>query len=81
MSVTYYVALPFISAEEGPAPGEAKECHSEGIAIRTAESLSRKEGNIGALAFKRTGTPSQGTFSDAVVLKSFGLVPERLDEL
>jgi len=81
MSVTYYVALPFINGEDGPAPGEAKECQSEPMAVRVAEGLSRKEGNIGALAFKRTGTPSQGQFGDAVVLKTFGLVPERLDEL
>ena len=81
MSVTYYVALPFIDSDEGPMPAEAKECQSEGIAIRTAESLSKKDGFVGALAFKRTGTPNEGQFGDAVVLKTFGLVPERLDEL
>jgi hypothetical protein len=81
MSVTYYVALPFVPGEEGPMPSEAKECLSEGMAIRVAESLSRKEGFIGALAFKRSGTPNLGQFGEAEVLKTFGLVPERLDEL
>lgn len=81
MSVTYYVALPFIDGEEGPMPGEAKECLIEPMAIRVAEGLSRREGHIGALAFKRTGTPNDGLFGDAIVLKTFGLVPERLDEL
>ena len=28
MSVTYYVALPFVRTEDGIAPGEAKECLS-----------------------------------------------------
>ena len=35
----------------------------------------------GALAFKRWGDPGMGSFSDAVVLKTFGEVPDRLDEL
>ena len=29
MSLTYYVALPFVSSEDGAAPGQAMECHSE----------------------------------------------------
>ena len=32
-------------------------------------------------AFKRSGDPGMGSFSDAVVLKTFGEVPDRLDEL
>ena len=81
MSVTYYVALPFIRAEDGSAPGEARECQSEGAAIRQAEVMSRDPANTGAIAFKRTGDPSVGEFSDAVVLKKFGDVPENLNEL
>lgn len=81
MSITYYVALPFIPGEEGPMPGEAKDCLTESMAIRLAEGLSRKPENVGALAFKRTGTPSAGHFDDAIILKKFGEVPGRLDEL
>ena len=40
MSVTYYVALPFVRTEEGVAPGEAQEMPNEGAAIRRAESMS-----------------------------------------
>jgi len=29
MSVTYFVALPFVDSEEGPVPGEAMECPNE----------------------------------------------------
>jgi hypothetical protein len=32
-------------------------------------------------AFKRAGDPNVGEFSDAVVLKKFGDVPEDLSEL
>lgn len=81
MSVTYYVALPFVPTEEGVAPGQAQECPNEGAALLTAEALSRKQGNCGALAFTRTGTPDDGQFGDAMVLRTFGEVPSNLDEL
>jgi hypothetical protein len=81
MAVTYYVALPFIRTEDGVAPGEAQECQSEGTAIRRAEGMSRDPANAGAVAFKRAGDPNVGEFSDAVVLKKFGDVPEDLSEL
>jgi hypothetical protein len=35
----------------------------------------------GAIAFKRAGDPNVGEFSDAVVLKKFGDVPNDLSEL
>jgi hypothetical protein len=81
MSVTYYVALPFVKSEDGSAAGEAKECQSSSEAIRKAEVMSRDPLNVGALAFARTGDPSQGNFADAKILKTFGIVPDNLDEL
>jgi hypothetical protein len=81
MSMTYFVALPFINSEEGPMPGEAQECPNEGAALLKAEAMSRKEGIVGALAFKRTGNPNEGHFGEPTILRTFGLVPENLDEL
>jgi hypothetical protein len=81
MSVTYYVALPFLATEEGVAAGQAQECAGEFAAIRAAEGMARRPPNVGALAFKRTGDPSLGNFADATVLKTFGEVPDNLDEL
>jgi hypothetical protein len=81
MSVTYYVALPFIRTEEGIAAGQGQECPSEMSAIRRADSMSRDAANAGALAFKRTGDPNIGNFNDATILKTFGDIPENLDEL
>ena len=73
MSVTYYVALPFVRTEEGDlAPGEAKECPSALSAEREAYRLSVQY--AGAVAFSRTGDPSTGEFSDAVVFRSYGEV-------
>jgi hypothetical protein len=42
------------------------------IAILQAEFLSQAAGNVGAIAFSRTGDPDVGKFEDAVVLKTFG---------
>jgi hypothetical protein len=81
MSVTYFVALPFINSDEGPVPGEAMECPNEGTALLRAAAMSRKPENVGALAFKRSGEPNQGTFGEPTVLRTFGLVSENLDEL
>jgi len=81
MSVTYYVALPFLRTEVGVAAGQGQECPNEKAAIRRAEVMSREPANGGALAFKRTGDPSMGSFSDATVLKTFGEIPDDLDEL
>ena len=41
----------------------------------------RDPANTGAVAFKRAGDPNVGEFSDAVVLKKFGDVPEDLSAL
>jgi len=41
----------------------------------------RDPANAGAVAFKRAGDPNVGEFSDAVVLKRFGDVPEDLSAL
>ena len=81
MSVTYYVALPFVRTEDGSAAGRAQECQSAPEANRKAEVMSRDPANAGALAFKRTGDPSLGNFSDATILMKFGNVPNNLDEL
>jgi hypothetical protein len=79
--VTYYVALPFVMSDAGPAPGEGVECTSAAAAILCAEALSRKQENIGAIAFRRTGDPDVGEFADAVLLRAFGEVPSDLSGL
>jgi len=77
--VTYYVALPFVMADDGFAAGEAAECLSANAAVMRAEALSRKSGHVGALAFSRTGDPSSGDFGDAN--RKFGEVPDDLSAL
>lgn len=81
MSLTYYVALPFVQHDTGIAPGPAQECPNEASAMRRAEAMSRQQPNVGALAFKRSGDPNLGNYGEATILKTFGEVPENLDEL
>jgi hypothetical protein len=74
--MVYYVAMPFVPMEHGLAPGQAVECTSEAAAIRRAEAMSRHATTAGAVAFSRSGDPNLGEFEDAVILKTFGDVPE-----
>jgi hypothetical protein len=79
--VTYFVALPFVASDDGVAAGEPTECFNPNAAVMRAEALSRKEGNVGAVAFSRTGDPATGDFSDAKVIRKFGEVPDDLSAL
>jgi hypothetical protein len=73
-SVTYYVALPFVSTEDGEfVASEAQECQTATAAIRRAQSLASS--HAGAIAFARTGDPATGDFDYAEVLQRFGQVP------
>lgn len=81
MSVTYYVALPFVRSDDGLAAGQAIECQSEAQALQRASAMLRDPTNTGAIAFKRSGDPMLGEFTDAIVLRKFGEVPEKLDDL
>jgi hypothetical protein len=58
------------------APGEGMECPNGAAAIRCAQAMSLDEANAGAVAFSRSGDPNVGEFDDAVILKTFGKVPE-----
>ena len=79
--VTYYVALPFIAADDGIAAGEPTECFNPTAVVMRAEALSHKPGHVGAVAFSRTGDPATGDFGDAIVIKKFGDVPSDLSTL
>jgi hypothetical protein len=81
MDVTYYVALPFVLADDGLAAGEAVECTSANAAVMRAEALSRKPGHVGAVAFSRSGDPATGEFGDATLIRKFGDVPDDLSAL
>ena len=79
--VTYFVALPFVAADDGVAAGEPTECFNPVAFVMRAEALSRKPGHVGAVAFSRTGDPATGDFGDAKVIKKFGDVPDDLSTL
>jgi hypothetical protein len=71
--ITYYVALPFVLADDGFAPGEAVECLNPNAALIKAEALARKPGFV-AIAFSRSGDLATGDFGDAKLIRKFGEV-------
>lgn len=76
MSVTYYVAIPFVRTEEGDlAAGEAVEVRSTGAAKFRAKLMAINA--AGATAFSRSGDPSLGEFQPAVILARYGETPTR----
>jgi hypothetical protein len=80
--VTYYVALPFLTDEDGSTiAGAAEECQTSAAALRRAEMLARVAGHIGAIAFSRSGDPMTGEFGDAKLIRKFGNVPDDLGAL
>jgi len=79
--VTYFVALPFVAADDGIAAGEPTECFNPVAVVMRAEALSCKPGHVGAVASSRTGDPATGDFGDAKVIKKFGEVPDDLSTL
>ncbi|TAL79996.1 MAG: hypothetical protein EPN75_08890 [Beijerinckiaceae bacterium] len=70
-SMTYYVALPFLQDKNGAViPGTPRECPTPAHAVATARRLAVN--GAGAVAFSRSGDPSTGEFSDAIVIATFG---------
>ena len=75
-SITYYVALPIHTTEDGDLyAGEPFEAQSEREVRSRALALATVSGNVGAVAFSRTGDPSTGEFDAAVVLAIHGDLP------
>lgn len=81
MDVTYCLALPFVLAGDGLAPGEGVERLSANAAVMRAEALSRNPGHAGAIAFSRSGDPATGEVGDATLIRKFGDVPDDLSAL
>jgi hypothetical protein len=78
--VIYYAALPFVRLENGGlAPGEAVECPHSSAVIRRADAMSRNEANAGAVPVARIDGPDLGDLDHAMILKTFGDVPDDFD--
>jgi hypothetical protein len=76
-TMTYYVAMAFTKPYDDSGDivaCEPKEARSSEQAVRLADSLARRDGHCGAIAFSRTGDPTLGDFEDAVILKTVGEV-------
>jgi hypothetical protein len=80
--VIYYAALPFVRLENGGlVPGEAVECAHSSAVMRRADAMVRNGANAGAVALARIESPDLGNLEDAVILKTFGDVPDDFDRV
>ena len=78
-TMTYYVVLPFFRTSDGELlADELLEVAGPDRARRQAERVARAKG--GAVAFSRTRDAALGNHQDAVILASFGEVPDDLSE-
>jgi hypothetical protein len=75
--VISYAALPFVRLENGGlVPGEAVECPHSSAVMRRADAMVRNGVHAGAVALAHIDTSRFGDFEDAMILKTFGDVPE-----
>jgi hypothetical protein len=78
--VTYFVVQSFQQGDKGfLIPDEPREARGPGQAQLWAEKLAAN--CAGAVAFARTGDPATGAWEDAVIIATFGLVPEAAVEM
>jgi hypothetical protein len=78
---TYYVALAVARSDDGSLAAEVGiECPNPKAAVGRARGLAA-QAKTGAVAYSRTGEPELGEFDPAVVLATFGEVPDDLSEL
>jgi hypothetical protein len=79
-SMTYYIAISYSRLEDGTlVAGEAREVHTSMDAVALARHLAAEK--VGAVAFSRTGDPATTGATNALVIATFGEVPENLSEL
>ena len=55
-------------------PGEAEEAPNGEAARRWAAAVATAVGDVGVIAFSRTGDPDSGNFAEGVALANFGAV-------
>jgi len=55
--------------------GQAVDCPSMAAALERAEALSRDPANAGAIAFFRCGDANLREFTEDVLIRAFGNVP------
>jgi hypothetical protein len=73
--ITYFVLLPFERNGDGElVAGAAMEVKTAESARNQAKHLTEKR--VGAVVFSRTGDPAAGEFDDAIILASYGDVPD-----
>ena len=78
--ITYFVVQSFTRGRKGNIVADPPfEAQSADQARRNAARLSTSK--AGVVAFSRRGEPSTGDYEDAVVIASYGYIPDEEQEL
>jgi hypothetical protein len=77
--ITRYVAVSFRKTDNDFVPGPVVECPDAELAIQRAGLMVVQEQAIGSVAFSRVMDSLTGEFEPAVILRTFGAIPEDFD--
>jgi hypothetical protein len=77
--ITRYVAVSFRKTDSDFAPGPVVECPDAELAIQRAGLMVKQEQRVGSVAFSRRMDSLTGEFEPAVILRTFGAIPEDFD--
>lgn len=78
--LTYFVVQSFSQGRKGAVVADQPiQSQSADHATRMADRLSRTR--VAAIAFSRTGDPATGEYDEAVILASFGEIPDESQQL
>jgi len=77
--ITRHIAVSFRYENGRFTPGPAVECPDAALAIKRAELMLQDAEIVGSVAFSRRGNLDTGEFEAAVILKTYGNMPEGFD--
>lgn len=78
--ITYFVVQSFTRGKRGALLADsAVQANDQGHAFRMLERLAKSK--AGVVAFSRSGDPSTGEYTDAVVLAQYGDLPDEPEGL
>ncbi len=78
--ITYFVVQSFTRGKRGALLADTPvQATDQGHASRMLERLSKSK--AGVIAFSRSGDPTTGEYNDAIILATFGELPDEASEM
>lgn len=78
--ITYFVVQSFTRGKRGALLADTPvQATDQGHAFRMLERLAKSK--VGVVAFSRSGDPATGEYTDAIILATFGDLPDESGEM